>query len=110
MELVELHEQREAFEAQGIRVVATSVDPPEELTTMRDASGATFPFLSDPEGVLMDAFDVRHSGGRMDGIDIAQSASFLLDAEGVVRWHRIAENYRLRPHPEEILAEIANLP
>ena len=109
MELVELQEQVEAFESRGVRVVAVSIDTPEELRTMRESSGAGFPFLSDPEGELMDAFGIRHDGGRMDGVDIAQSASFLVDSGGVVRWQRVATNYRLRPHPEEILEEIDRL-
>lgn len=73
---------------------------------MRDASGATFPFLSDPAAELIDLFDIRHGGGRVDGADIAQSATFLLDSDGTVLWRRIAENYRQRPEPAEILAAI----
>ena len=76
---------------------------------MREASGASFPFLSDPEGELVDLFDIRHGGGRVDGADIAQSATFLLDGEGKVLWRRIARNYRQRPEPEEILAAVDEL-
>ena len=47
---------------------------------------------------------MRHRGAGMDGGDIAQSASFLIDAEGRVAWLRVADNYRVRPRPEEILA------
>ena len=35
--------------------------------------------------------------------DIAQSASFLIDAEGRVVWLRVADNYRVRPEPETFL-------
>ncbi len=71
---------------------------------MKEAAGATFTFLSDPEGRLLDAFDMRHTAGRMDGVDIAQSASFLLDPRGRILWQKVAENYRVRPRPSEILA------
>lgn len=73
---------------------------------MRQASGAKFPFLSDADGLLMDLLDVRHDGGRFDGVDIAQSASFLLSPEGKILWYKLAKNYRSRPLPEEILKVI----
>ncbi len=73
---------------------------------MRQASGAKFPFVSDADGKLMDLLDVRHGKGRVDGVDIAQSASFLLSAEGEILWYKLAKNYRHRPLPEEILQVI----
>lgn len=86
--------------------MAVSVDSPEELQIMRSSSTAEFTFLSDPDGQLMDLLDVRHAGGRMDGVDIPQSASFLITPEGEVVWYKLAQNYRLRPLPEEILTVI----
>ena len=76
---------------------------------MRTSAGAEFEFVSDPEGVLLDLFGVRHQGG-MPGVDIAQSASFLLDRQGKLVWNRVAENYRVRPRPAEILAAADGLP
>ncbi len=70
---------------------------------MRELAQAEFEFLSDPEGQMLDLFGVRHVNG-MGGTDIAQSASFLLDAKGRLIWKRVAENYRVRPTPSEILA------
>jgi peroxiredoxin len=71
---------------------------------MRDSAGAEFDFLSDPDGEMLDFFGVRHPGGAIEGGDIAQSASFLLDRTGRLLWSRVAENYRVRPRPAEILA------
>lgn len=85
--------------------MAVSVDSPEELTIMRQAAEAEFPFLSDADGRLMDLLDVRHVGG-MAGLDIAQSASFLLTPDGKVLWYHLAKNYRQRPLPRDILAVI----
>lgn len=77
---------------------------------MRAAAGAEYTFLSDPEGDLIDLFGVRHAGGNVeDGGDIAQSASFLIDAEGRVAWLRVADNYRVRPRPAEILGAAEGL-
>lgn len=83
--------------------MALSVDSPENAAKMRESTEADFDVLSDPEGRMLDAFGVRHSGGGPSSGDIAQSASFLIDPEGEVVWRRIAENYRVRPKPAEIL-------
>lgn len=61
-------------------------------------------YLSDPEGRLIDLLDLRHKGGGPEGLDIAQSASFLFAEDGTLLWHQLAPNYRVRPDPEEILA------
>lgn len=90
------------FEERGVRLVAVSVDAPDKLTVMRDASGAQFDFLSDPDGALLDIFGVRHVDGMPDQ-DIAQSAVFLVDQTGTLVWKKVAENYRVRPRPDEIL-------
>lgn len=71
---------------------------------MRTSAGGQFEFLSDADGRLLDLFGLRHEKGRYDGVDIAQSASFLIDATGHLVWQRVADNYRVRPHPKEILA------
>lgn len=71
---------------------------------MRTWAGAEFDFLSDPEGRVIDLFDLRHRGAGPGGADIAQSASFLLSPEGRVLWLKVADNYRMRPDPKVILA------
>lgn len=89
--------------------MATSVDVPEKLTVMKKASGASFDFVSDPEGRLMDLFDIRHRNASPEG-DAAQSASFLVAPDGRVLWRHLAANYRERPDPGVILAAIDALP
>lgn len=79
------------------------MDRPEDLEKMRSSAGAEFEFLSDPEGVLLDLFGIRHADAGPGGADIAQSASFLLDPEGRLVWQKVADNYRVRPRPAEIL-------
>ncbi|MEM9597574.1 MAG: redoxin domain-containing protein [Acidobacteriota bacterium] len=106
MELVELQERLDSFKERDVRIVASSVDPVDKLRLMREMSGATFEFLSDAEGQLLDLLRVRHSGGRADGADIAQSASFLIDPDGRILWSHVAETYRTRPRPAKILEEI----
>jgi peroxiredoxin len=90
-----------------VTIVGVAVDPPDKLEVMRSAAAASFDFISDPDGRLLDLLEVRHSGGHPEsGGDIAQSASFLVDAEGRLLWQAIAENYRVRPSVDDVLAAI----
>lgn len=73
---------------------------------MAEAVAGELRFASDPDGVLMDLLDVRHQGGRADGVDIPQSASFLVAPDGTVLWKKLAPNYRVRPTPDDVLAAI----
>jgi len=106
MELVQLQRALAEFQQRGIRIVALSVDGPEELALMKESAGAEFEFVSDPDAKLIGLFGIRHAGGRIDGADIAQSASFLLDSTGRLVWKRVAESYRVRPRPHEILEAV----
>lgn len=106
MELVQLQRQLAEFQTRGVRLVALSVDDVEGITKMRNAAEATFDFLSDPEGQALDALDMRHITGGIDGGDIAQSATFLLSPDAKVLWQHVSENYRVRPDPEDILKTI----
>ena len=70
---------------------------------MRASAGLSFDVLSDPEGQVIDALDLRHAQAGPTGGDLAQSATYLLSPTGEILWMKVAENYRVRPHPEEIL-------
>jgi peroxiredoxin len=103
-ELVQLEKHRAEFERRGVRLVASSVDAPDKLAAMRTSAGAGFPFLSDPQGRLLDLLDVRHPSGGHEGQDVAQSATFILGPDGNVLWRHLAANYRQRPDPADVLA------
>jgi peroxiredoxin len=90
--------------------MAVTVDPPEKLQVMKTAAGASFDFISDSQGRLVDLFDIRHSGGSPEGGDVPQSAHFLLSPDGRVLWRILATYYRVRPTPKDILAVIDALP
>lgn len=100
---MQLQREIEAFHQRGVRIVAVSIDSVEDIAKMRDSAGASFDFVSDPTGQLIDLLGVRHEGAHFDGGDLAQSASFLVAADGTVLWRQIADNYRTRPEPSEIL-------
>ena len=83
--------------------MAISVDSPEINRDMLAKAGYTFTFLSDPQAEVIRRYDLLHAGAGAGGQDIARPAEFLLDANGVVRWVNMTENYWVRARPEQIL-------
>ena len=92
------------MEAVGIRPVAISVDSPEESRRLREQTGYTFTFLSDPNAEVIRRYDLIHAGAGENGRDIARPAEFLVDSSGIVKWVNMTENYWVRARPEDILA------
>jgi peroxiredoxin len=62
--------------------------------------------LADPEGQAIEAFGMRDPRGLRHPYT-ARAGTFLIDREGTVRRHWLAENYRRRTAPEEILRHLA---
>ncbi len=91
-------------------LLAVSVDPPETSAALKERLEADFTFVSDQDGALLDALNIRHRGGRQDGADIAYPTTVLVDASGLVRWSYQSDTYRERPRPETIFAAIESLP
>ena len=87
----------------GIRPVAISVDKPETNRDMLAKAGYSFTFLSDPQAEVIKRYDLVHAGAGINGEDISRPAEFLIDAEGVVRWVNLTENYWVRARPEQIM-------
>jgi len=82
-ELCELRDDLKAFEAGGVQVVGVSCDPMFALRAWGETEGYDFPLLSDfwPHGEVARAFGVLDEDKGM-----AVRGSFLVDAEGVLRW------------------------
>jgi peroxiredoxin len=98
-ELVQLAEKRDEFARLGIEVYALAPQQPEKLESLQEKLGAGVTLLSDPEGTAIRAF------GVLDKFDLPRAASFLIDREGRVTHRWLAENYRRRPSPDDILAK-----
>ena len=82
--------------------MAISVDPPAKSADLVKQQGYTFPFLSDQKTEVIRRWDLVHKGAGENGNDIARPAEFLIDANGVVRWVNLTENYWVRATPEQI--------
>jgi peroxiredoxin len=85
-----------------------SVDPPETSRRLQQRLHSRFRFLSDPDGVLLDALGIRHRSAR-DGNDIAFPTAVLTDGRGTVRWIFQSDTYRQRARPEDIFAAIESM-
>jgi peroxiredoxin len=65
--------------------------------------GAGYNFLSDPDGKVLDLFNIRHHQPNPGGKDIALPTMILTDKAGIIRWVHKAEDYRVRIKPDQIL-------
>lgn len=92
-------------------VLGISSDPQEKGREIVEAYGLGYPLLSDPELEAARLFGAVHPGGNpIEDGDIARPATFLIDREGHVVWYDLTENWRIRPRPERLLAELDRIP
>ena len=98
-ELVQLAERKDAFARLGVAVYAIAAGPAEALKPLQEKLGDGVTLLADPEGKAVTAFGMLERNG------LARAATFLLDREGRVSHRWLAENYRKRPQPDDILAK-----
>lgn len=87
-------------------VMAISVDDVTHNREIAETYAPDLVVLSDPELQVIDTFGLRHVGGGLDG-DVARPATFLIDREGRIIWRELAENWRIRPRPAELLSELS---
>lgn len=82
-ELCEIRDNLEDFKNSDVRVLAISCDPMFSLRAWSDQDGYEFDLLTDfwPHGDIARSYGVFN-----DQIGAATRGSFLIDAEGVVRW------------------------
>jgi peroxiredoxin len=109
VQLGELREYYAEFQKAGVGVYAVSVDSPEQNARLKARLGAGYEFLSDEQGELLDALDIRQAHRSVTGKDTAIPTQYLLDRDGIVRWLYRTETWRVRPHPREALEAIREL-
>jgi peroxiredoxin len=96
----------EEFRRRRCVIAGVVVDPPETNAALARDVGLTYPLLADPTLRAIDAYGLRHPGAGPGGRDIAHSASVLIDADGIVRWTSVTDNFRRRPTPATVLAAV----
>lgn len=89
------------YKAANTEILAISVDPPEKNRELADKLKLAFPVLSDTGHKVIDSYDILDPGGK-----IARAAVFVIDRKGVVRWTYVADDYKVRPLDDQVLAEL----
>lgn len=86
-------------------LVAVSTDTPEQIRKGRDQHGLRGTLLADPDLEMTDRFNLRNpvnlSPKGLGGLPIP--TTFLVDAEGIVRWVDQTDDYMLRSEPARVL-------
>jgi peroxiredoxin len=112
------------YQKRGIRVVAVSVDKPDEASKTNATYAIPFPVLSDSDLSMIQGFhvamhmdDAQLAKMKSFGVDLEQYSGkghhtiaipslFLIDSQGVVRWAHSDPSYTQRPTTSQILAAI----
>ncbi len=104
MEMKGFQNIRQELEDLGARVVGVSVDTFAAQGAFAEKHGIEFPLLSDwPERETVDAFGVA-----AEGMPVAMRATFVFDADGVVR--AVIEDQRnMQAHPDGALAAVQEI-
>ena len=99
---------RPELDARGIQLIALCADTPEEIRKGRTKHGARAVMLSDPELEVTTRYNLRNernlSPRGLGALPIP--ATFLVDADGIVRWIDQSEDYQVRSHPDRVLGAI----
>jgi peroxiredoxin len=101
-------ELRPELDARGVEIVAISAETPDEIRRQRDKHGCRATLLADPDLAVTDRYGLRNPTNLtpkgITGMPIP--TTFLVDAEGVVRWIDQSENYQVRSAPDRVLRAI----
>lgn len=96
------------YEAAGARVLGISPDPVAKVKKFHDKQGLNFTLLADEDHAVCEAYGVWAEKSMYGKVYWgAQRATFVLDAEGVVR--HVIPKVKPKEHDEIVLAALAAL-
>ncbi len=93
----------------GVRLLAISVDPPEDALRLAASQSLSFPILCDTKREVVKAYGLLHEEGGPDGSDIAIPAHVLIDQDGRIVSRHVSERAQDRLHPDDVLAAARRL-
>ena len=99
---------RPSLDEHDVELIAICTDTPEQLREGREKHGARVTLLSDPHLEITDRYNLRNpfniSPRGLSGLPIP--TTFLVDAEGIVRWIDQTDDYQRRSEPGRVLTAI----
>lgn len=88
-------------------VLAVAADGPFANKAFADENGLTFPVLSDYTRETIEAYDVvLQDFAGLPGYTASQRATFVIDAEGIIRHVDVTPNPGVEPNYDEIYAAV----
>lgn len=103
--MAQLRRRYADFQQQGAELLAISSEDPSRGIEFKREADLPFPLLVDADCAVMKAYGVFHRN-EPKGRSIARPSTFVIDAEGVIRWRYVGEAPSDRPAVDSILAVI----
>lgn len=112
-QIVELAQFAEAFKKRGVAISVISPQPAARSVLLSQQVHGKLEFLVDENNQAAQALGLLQRGAVPSVFvplgylpDAPQPTAILIDAKRQVQWADLTDNYRLRPRPEDILAEL----
>lgn len=112
----EVAAQYRELSARGVKVRLISPQPEAQTQTLAGRFGVAFEFLVDTQLAAARRLNIHAEGGLPAGLeaqgydtDTVMPTVVIVDADGIVRYCDLTDNYRVRPEPAEFLAELDRL-
>ena len=100
--------------AKGVEVMLISPQPQSHTQELAQRFDAPMTFLTDRDGRMAERLAIKAANGTPTGLealgydsDTVMPTVLMTDAEGVLIYADLTENYRIRPEPEEFLQVFA---
>ena len=84
-------------------MLAISVDTNEESALLAKRLGLEFPILSDVQEEAIRTWGLVHENGKPGGGAISRPAIFLVEADGIISWRQLTDDYRVRARAGDLL-------
>lgn len=94
----------EKFKAAGAEILAISVDPQNKSSELTEKLKLPFPVLLDTDHKVIDLYDILDPNGK-----ISRASVFILDKKGIVQYAWVADDYKVRPPDDSLLAEVGKI-
>lgn len=97
------------MQRRGGRLIAVSVDKPEDSARVVEQKKLPFSILADVDRKVITAYGLVHKGGGPHHEDIAIPAHLLIARGGSIAWRHLPRRIQDRPYPATVLDEIRKL-